>query len=191
VNGVTGREPRSQPAARPCCRLSDFRPPQLSNLSPPLTLARHRLARFLAWGLCPRTPFSLTRSARLSNQAPRQASAPFARTCRAEARRREGGLARHRLARFLAWELGTSAAPLDSVRGALSGPKSRGSLARASESYSQVIWPRCRLDEQMNCGVHEPRARPLSGRSSQRSKSDAFRRRIQWPFTTWRSSAPM
>jgi hypothetical protein len=37
VNGITGRELRSQPAARPCCRLSDFRPPQLSNLSPPLT----------------------------------------------------------------------------------------------------------------------------------------------------------
>jgi hypothetical protein len=37
VNGITGREQRSQPAARPRCRLSDFRPPQLSNLSPPLT----------------------------------------------------------------------------------------------------------------------------------------------------------
>jgi hypothetical protein len=37
VNGITGRELRSQPAARPCCRLSDFRPPQLSTLSPPLT----------------------------------------------------------------------------------------------------------------------------------------------------------
>jgi hypothetical protein len=37
VMGITGRELRSEPAARPCCRLSDFRPPQLSNLSPPLT----------------------------------------------------------------------------------------------------------------------------------------------------------
>jgi hypothetical protein len=37
---ITRRELRSQPAARPCCRLSDFRPPQLSNLSPPLTASR-------------------------------------------------------------------------------------------------------------------------------------------------------
>jgi Asp-tRNA(Asn)/Glu-tRNA(Gln) amidotransferase A subunit family amidase len=38
VNCITGREHRSQPAARPCCRLSDFRPPQVSNLQPPLTV---------------------------------------------------------------------------------------------------------------------------------------------------------
>src|SRR4051812_43557206 len=37
VNGITGRERGSQPAARPCCRLSDFRPPQVSVLQPPLT----------------------------------------------------------------------------------------------------------------------------------------------------------
>ena len=37
VKSITGREQRSQPAARPCCRLSDFRPPQLSYLPPPLT----------------------------------------------------------------------------------------------------------------------------------------------------------
>lgn len=40
MNGITGRELRSQPAARPCCRLSDFHPPQLPNLSPPLTDVR-------------------------------------------------------------------------------------------------------------------------------------------------------
>ena len=44
-NGITGREPRSQPAARPCCRLSDFHPPQLSNLSPPLTGLRRPCPR--------------------------------------------------------------------------------------------------------------------------------------------------
>lgn len=39
VKLITGREQRSQPAARPSCRLSDFRPPQLSYLPPPLTPA--------------------------------------------------------------------------------------------------------------------------------------------------------
>jgi len=49
VNWITGRERRSQPAARPCCRLSDFRPPQLSNLQPPLTTleGRSRMRREL------------------------------------------------------------------------------------------------------------------------------------------------
>ncbi len=37
VKSITGREQRSQPAAKPCCRLSDLRPPQLSYLPPPLT----------------------------------------------------------------------------------------------------------------------------------------------------------
>ena len=37
VNRITGREQCSQPAAIWCCRLSDFRPPQLSVLQPPLT----------------------------------------------------------------------------------------------------------------------------------------------------------
>jgi hypothetical protein len=41
VKYITGREPRSQPAARSCCRLSDFRSPQLSVLQPPLTRAEH------------------------------------------------------------------------------------------------------------------------------------------------------
>jgi len=36
VNRFTGRELRSQPAAKPGCRLSDFQPPQLSVLQPPL-----------------------------------------------------------------------------------------------------------------------------------------------------------
>jgi len=40
VKSITGREQRSQPAAKPCCRLSDFRPPQLSYLPPPLTRSR-------------------------------------------------------------------------------------------------------------------------------------------------------
>jgi hypothetical protein len=34
---ITGQEPRSQPAAIARCRLSDFHPPQLSVLQPPLT----------------------------------------------------------------------------------------------------------------------------------------------------------
>src|SRR5690349_18622538 len=37
VSEITGWEPRSQPAAIARCRLSDFQPPQLSVLQPPLT----------------------------------------------------------------------------------------------------------------------------------------------------------
>src|SRR5690349_14727213 len=56
VNGITGRELRSQPAARRCCRLSDFRPPQLSNLPPPLTTSTRgeeskRTRDFFSWSL--------------------------------------------------------------------------------------------------------------------------------------------
>jgi len=36
VKWITGREGDPQPGARPCCRLSDVRPPQESNLRPPL-----------------------------------------------------------------------------------------------------------------------------------------------------------
>src|SRR4051812_16730782 len=41
VSRITGREPRSQPAASGHCRLSDFQPPQLSVLQPPLTSLDH------------------------------------------------------------------------------------------------------------------------------------------------------
>jgi hypothetical protein len=55
VKSITGREQRSQPAARPCCRLSDFRPPQLSYLPPPLTdprdprLGRKKIRAIRVW----------------------------------------------------------------------------------------------------------------------------------------------
>jgi hypothetical protein len=77
---ITGRELRSQPAARPCCRLSDFRPPQLSYLPPPLTpaIGRLKIARFsehLAY--CGRNvPFDFGSEA---HQDPRVRVGPFCR----------------------------------------------------------------------------------------------------------------
>src|SRR5215217_5216233 len=53
VKRITGRERGSQPAARPCCRLSDFHPPQLSNLQPPLTHAAFRCCPRARTGLRP------------------------------------------------------------------------------------------------------------------------------------------
>ncbi len=66
VKSITGREQCSQPAARPCCRLSDFRPPRLSYLPPPLTKDKPKvevsvqIAQRWVAALRHRTFFSLT-----------------------------------------------------------------------------------------------------------------------------------
>ena len=61
VKSITGGEQRSQPAARSCCRLSDFRPPQLSYLPPPLTGVSARIdsSRPTVWSVSGQLRFPL------------------------------------------------------------------------------------------------------------------------------------
>src|SRR4029453_14178497 len=100
VNYITGRERRSQPAARPCCRLSDFGPPQLSNLLPPLTLT----LGFLSRGCLMTSAKPGTSIARHADRRPKQWNA---------ARRQVSGLA-IRLAAVGYWQLcGVSCTALD------------------------------------------------------------------------------